>query len=68
VTYISNNRDWTKLYRVKLNLVMNPKTPMSRAMHLLGHLHPSDIRKVATSKNVPSALATAAKRRTRTAR
>jgi len=62
---IANNREWTKLYSCKLNLVMNPKTPMSRAMTLLGFLHPHDVRKVAASKNVPSALASAAKRRVR---
>jgi hypothetical protein len=65
---IANNREWTKLYSCKLNLVMNPKTPMSRAMSLLGFLHPHDVRKVASSKNVPSALAGAAKRRVRSAR
>ncbi|HVI03198.1 MAG TPA: hypothetical protein VM869_31090, partial [Enhygromyxa sp.] len=63
ITYISNRRDWVKLYSVKLNLVMNPKTPMARSMSLLTHLNQSDIQKVARSKNIPSALATAAKRK-----
>ncbi len=63
VAYISNRRDWFKLYTVKLNLVMNPKTPMSRSMTLLAHLNQTDIQKVARSKNIPSALATAAKRK-----
>jgi hypothetical protein len=63
VRYIANRRDWTKLYAVKLNLVLNPKTPMSSAMGLLNHLHAHDVRKVAHSRNIPSALATAAKRR-----
>jgi len=63
IRYISNRREWTKLYAVKLNLVLNPKTPMSAAMGLLNHLHAHDVRKVAHSRNVPSALATAAKRR-----
>jgi hypothetical protein len=63
INYISNRRDWVKLYSVKFNLVMNPKTPMSRSMALLGHLNQSDVQKVARSKNIPSALATAAKRR-----
>ena len=63
VRYIARRRDWTKLYAVKLNLVMNPKTPMAAAMTLIGHLHGSDVKKVAHSKNIPSALATAAKRK-----
>ena len=52
------------MYAVKLNLVLNPKTPLSQAMGLLGHLHAHDVRKVARSKNIAAALATAAKRRT----
>lgn len=63
INYISNRREWVKLYSVKFNLVMNPKTPMSRSMALLGHLNQTDVQKVARSKNIPSALATAAKRR-----
>jgi hypothetical protein len=63
VRYIAGRREWTKLYAVKLNLVLNPKTPMSAAMSLLNHLHAHDVKKVAHSRNVPSALATAAKRR-----
>jgi len=63
IRYISGRREWTKLYSVKLNLVLNPKTPMSTAMGLLGHLHAHDVRKVAHSRNIPSALATAARRR-----
>lgn len=64
VRYISRRRDWAKLYAVKLNLVLNPKTPMSQAMGFLGHLHAHDVRKVAHSRNIPSALAQAAKRKT----
>jgi hypothetical protein len=63
INYIANRRDWVKLYSVKFNLVMNPKTPMSRSMALLSHLNQTDVQKVARSKNIPSALATAAKRR-----
>jgi len=63
IRYIASRRDWTKLYAVKLNLVLNPKTPMASAMTLLNHLHAHDVKKVAHSRNIPSALATAAKRR-----
>lgn len=63
VRYIARRRDWLKLYQVKLNLVLNPKTPMSAAMGFLAHLHAHDVRKVANSRNIPSVLAQAAKRK-----
>lgn len=63
IRYIAGRREWIKLYAIKLNLVMNPKTPLSRSMTLLAHLNRSDVRKVARSKNIPAALAKAAKRR-----
>ena len=60
---IARKREWVKLYQVKLNLVLNPKTPLSNAMSILGQLHPHDVRKVARSRNIPNALAQAAKRK-----
>jgi hypothetical protein len=63
IRYIANRRDWVKMYTIKLNLVMNPKTPMSRSMTLLAYLNTHDVRKVARSKNISSALAKAAKRK-----
>jgi hypothetical protein len=63
IAYISRRREWTKLYSVQLNLVLNPKTPMVAAMKFLGRLYLHDVKKVAFSKNIPSALAMAARRR-----
>lgn len=63
IRYISTRRDWVKLYAIKLNLVMNPKTPLAKAMSFLAHLGRKDVQKVARSRNIPSALAKAAKRR-----
>ena len=63
IRYIAKRRDWLKLYKVKLNLVLNPKTPLNNAMGLLGQLYAHDVRKVARSRNIPSALAQAAKRK-----
>ncbi len=63
IRHIANKREWTKLYTVKLNLVMNPKTPLANAMTLLAFLSANDVRRVARSKNVPSALAQAARRK-----
>ena len=61
ITYIANNKKWTRHYRVKLNLVMNPKTPTGSAMKFLSHLRPGDLRAVARSKGVPGPVAKAAK-------
>lgn len=63
VRYIARRRDWAKLYQVKYNLIVNPKTPLSAAMGFLAFLHRHDLRKVARSRNIPSALAQAAKRK-----
>jgi hypothetical protein len=62
IRYIANQRDFTKLYPVKLSLVNNPKCPLALTLRLLNFLHPEDLKAVARSKNVPSALATAAKK------
>ena len=61
ITFIANNKKWTRHYRVKLNLVMNPKTPTGSAMKFLSHLRPGDLRAVARSKGVPGPVAKAAK-------
>lgn len=63
IQYIAKRKEWLGLYAVKLNLVLNPKTPLAQAMNFLTSLHVHDIKKVAFSKNIPSALAVAARRR-----
>ena len=63
IRYISSRREWVKLYQIKLNLVMNPKTPLAKALSLLPFLKNNDVKKIARSKNIPSALAKAAKRK-----
>jgi len=65
IRYIASNRDWTKHYSVKLNLVHNPKTPLPKAMTFLTHLRLNDIKLVSRSKNVPQAIAQAAKQQVR---
>lgn len=62
IRYIAEKRDWQRSYQIKVALVNNPKCPMAQAMRLLTHLRAGDLRAVARSKNVPAALATAAKR------
>jgi hypothetical protein len=56
---IAKNRDFTRNYQVKLNLVSNPRTPFTFASRLISHLRESDLRSLAKSKNVPGAVSTA---------
>lgn len=58
---IYTNRDWIKLYQVKLNLVKNPKTPLPTALRFLVHLRPNDLKDVQDNRNVPTAIRTAAR-------
>lgn len=62
IRYIANQRDLLKHYQVKLNLVMNPKCPLAFSLRLMSLLNTEDIRDLSRSKNVPSALSTAARR------
>lgn len=58
---IAMNRDFTKNYQVKFNLVSNPRTPFTFASRLVPHLRDGDLRMLARSKNVPGAISTAAR-------
>jgi hypothetical protein len=53
---IALNREWTRNYQIKLNLVSNPRTPMSFASRLVPQLHDHDVRSLAKSKNVSSSV------------
>lgn len=58
---IANNREWMKLYQVKLNLVRNPKTPPGIALRLVPHLREKDLKDLRTNKNVPNVVQGAAR-------
>ncbi len=60
IRYIAHRKDWLKSYRVKANLVNNPKTPVTVALQLLSHLRDNDLRAVARSRNVQQAVRSAA--------
>jgi hypothetical protein len=62
IGYIANQREWTKLYSVKLSLVNNPKCPVGQAMRLLPHLREKDVDNLARSKGIPTALAAQARK------
>jgi len=58
---IAQNRDFTRNYQVKLNLVGNPRTPFSFSSRLIPLLRDNDLRILSRSKNVPGAVTTAVK-------
>jgi len=62
IRIIANNKDWTKNYQVKLNLVNNSKTPMSETLKFINHLRDKELRDLARSRNVPNQVCTSARR------
>jgi hypothetical protein len=61
IRFISSQRQWVRLYGVKLALVNNPKCPLPVSMRFLPHLSVKDLKALSRSKGIPSALGTAAK-------
>ena len=59
---VCSNREWVKLYPVKLALVKNPKVPLPLAMKFLSTLRESEVREIARDKNVPSGIQLMAKK------
>lgn len=59
---IAANRQWTRNYKVKLALAMNPKTPQPTAMGFLNFLQDNDLKAMVKSKDVPSIVSTHARR------
>jgi hypothetical protein len=53
---IALNREFTRSYQVKINLVMNPRCPLTFATRLIPHLRDSDLRILAKSKNISAAI------------
>jgi len=58
---ISINKDWVRNYQVKVNLVMNPRTPFPMATRLVPYLREHELKTIAKSKNVSGPIALAAK-------
>lgn len=59
---VAGNKEWLKKYPIKLGMATNPKTPLTIAMRLLNQLNEKDVHHLAKSKNVSSALSSAAKK------
>jgi hypothetical protein len=53
---IAQNREWTRNYQIKLNLVSNPRTPFSFTSRLVPYLHDHDVRSLSKSKNIPASV------------
>jgi hypothetical protein len=62
VRYIAGNRNWTKLYGVKVSLCRNPKAPIAEIARMLPFLRQKDLANLSKSKGVPSAVAAQARK------
>lgn len=62
VRIILLNREWLKSYEVRKALITHPKTPLPRALRFIGDLTLKDLKNLARSRNVPSAVATTARK------
>ena len=60
---IAMSRAWTKNYSVVLSLVKNSKTPVALTLNMMNRLTESDVKKLATDRNLPEALRQAARKR-----
>ncbi|MFL5444491.1 MAG: penicillin acylase family protein, partial [Myxococcales bacterium] len=60
--YIYNNRQLTKNYGIKVNLVNNPKVPVAVSMRYLSHLRSSELKGLSKNRNVSPALQTQARK------
>ena len=56
---LAMNKDFTRNYQIKLNLVSNPRTPFTFASRLVPMLRESELKMLAKSKNVTGAISTA---------
>ena len=53
---IALNREFTRSYQVRINLVTNPRTPLTFATRFVPHLRDSDLRILSKSKNISQAI------------
>ncbi len=56
---IAMNKDFVRVYQIKLNLVSNPRTPFSFSSRLVPMLRESELKMLSKSKNVSGAISTA---------
>jgi len=59
--HIYSNRDYLKVYAIKMSLVKNPKVPLPTALKFLYTLQEKDIKELARDRNVPQTIQAQAK-------
>ncbi len=59
---IGDQKNWARNYQVRLGLVMNPKTPLTTALHFVRRLNERDLRFIAKSKNISATVVVQARR------
>ncbi|HEX9288345.1 MAG TPA: hypothetical protein VF904_02380 [Anaeromyxobacteraceae bacterium] len=59
--HIYSNRDYLKVYSIKIAIVKNPKVPLPTALKFLYTLQEKDIKELARDRNVPQTIQAQAK-------
>jgi len=59
--HIYSNREYLKIYAVKMSLVKNPKVPLPTALKFLQTLQEKDMKELARDRNVPQTIQAQAK-------
>ncbi len=59
---IAADKEWIRLYPVRLALATNPKTPITISRRLVATLNHKDLRNISRSKSVPNLVASEARR------
>jgi hypothetical protein len=59
---IGSHREWTKRYNVALQLVKNPRTPLSISIGMVSRLNPRDMKSLAVDRNVSEVIRNHAQR------
>ncbi len=58
---IARNKEWFRIYAIKLALVNNPKTPAAVSVPIVSQLMLHDLKRLSGNRNVPSVITTTAK-------
>lgn len=61
IEYIARNRKWMQNYRLKVQIILNPKTPVNISLNALNSLRPAELRAVSQSHNVSGVVSQKAK-------
>lgn len=61
IEYIATNKKWMQNYRLRAQIVMNPKTPTHIALQALNTLRPPELKAISQSHSVPAVVSQRAK-------